>query len=38
VMQFTGQTWRLPNELQPLVAGGGLPAVPSQAWYLDVQQ
>lgn len=37
VMQFTGQTWRMPNELQPLVAAGaGLPEVSSQAWYLDV--
>ena len=37
LMQFTGQTWRMPNELQPLVAAGaGLPEVSSQAWYLDV--
>jgi len=37
VMQFTGQTWRLPNELQTGVAGGGLPERPSQGWFLDVQ-
>ena len=37
LMQFTGQTWRMPNELQPLVApGAGMPSVDSQAWYLDV--
>jgi hypothetical protein len=38
IMQFTGQTWRLPNELQPGVStAAGLPEVGSQGWYLDVQ-
>lgn len=38
LMQFTGQTWRLPNELQPAVAASaGLPQTASQGWFLDVQ-
>ncbi|HVE87187.1 MAG TPA: hypothetical protein VND93_30235 [Myxococcales bacterium] len=38
LMQFTGQTWRLPNELQPgVAAAAGLPETLSQGWYLDVQ-
>jgi len=38
LVQLTGQTWRMPNELQPGVATpAGLPETASQAWYLDVQ-
>ncbi len=38
VMQLTGQTWRVPNELQPVVANAaGLPAVESQAFMLEVR-
>ncbi|MFL5355779.1 hypothetical protein [Archangium sp.] len=37
LVQFTGQTWRVPNELSPgLVPGAGLPAVDSQAFTLEV--
>ncbi|MBX5483203.1 MAG: hypothetical protein IRZ16_15385 [Myxococcaceae bacterium] len=38
VVQLTGQTWRVPNELQPGFAGSaGLPAVESQAFFLEVK-
>ena len=38
VVQFTGQTWRLPNELQPSVATRfGLPARESQSFVLTVR-
>ncbi|MCP3145105.1 hypothetical protein [Pyxidicoccus xibeiensis] len=38
VIQSTGQTWRVPNELDPaLAAGVGLPALESQAFVLEVQ-
>ena len=38
VMQFTGQTWRLPNELQPAFAShAGLPQVESQAYVIEVK-
>lgn len=37
LVQFTGQTWRVPNELSPgLVSGAGLPSVDSQAFTLEV--
>lgn len=37
VMQLTGQTWRLPNELSPQVAPKlGLPSVESQAFVIEV--
>jgi hypothetical protein len=37
LVQFTGQTWRVPNELSPdLASGAGLPAVDSQAFVLEV--
>jgi hypothetical protein len=37
LVQFTGQTWRVPNELSPpLALGEGLPQVESQAFVLDV--
>ncbi|NMO15369.1 hypothetical protein HPC49_35990 [Pyxidicoccus fallax] len=37
VIQPTGQTWRVPNELDPALAPGvGLPPVESQAFYLEV--
>lgn len=37
VIQFTGQTWRVPNELQPAVAeAAGLPAFESQGFYVEV--
>ena len=33
----TGQTWRVPNELQPAVATSvGLPTVETQAFFVDV--
>lgn len=38
VMQFTGQTWRIPNELHPSIAEAtGLPAVQSQSFFIDVK-
>jgi len=37
LIQSTGQTWRLPNELTPDVANAaGLPAVDSQSFVIDV--
>ncbi len=37
LIQPSGQTWRVPNELAPALASGlGLPAVESQAFYLEV--
>ncbi|MFL5321924.1 MAG: hypothetical protein ACJ790_19845 [Myxococcaceae bacterium] len=34
ILQFTGQTWRLPNELEPSVAPGvGLPSVDGQDFF-----
>ncbi len=37
VIQFTGQTWRLPNELDPAVAGAfGLEGLASQAVTIEV--
>ncbi|WP_426754510.1 hypothetical protein [Myxococcus sp. Y35] len=37
LIQPSGQTWRVPNELAPALAQGlGLPAVESQAFYLEV--
>jgi hypothetical protein len=37
LVQFTGQTWRVPNELSPgLVPGAGLPALDSQSFVLEV--
>jgi hypothetical protein len=37
LVQFTGQTWRVPNELAPdLVPGAGLPSVDSQSFTLEV--
>ncbi|XXF76877.1 hypothetical protein P2318_28045 [Myxococcaceae bacterium GXIMD 01537] len=37
LIQFTGQTWRVPNELDPLLAGPlGLPAVESQSFVIEV--
>jgi hypothetical protein len=37
LVQFTGQTWRVPNELSPpLAQEDGLPAVESQSFVLDV--
>jgi hypothetical protein len=36
-MQFTGQTWRMPNELQPGIAvAAGFPETTSQGWFLEV--
>jgi len=38
VIQSTGQTWRVPNELQPAIAGQvGLPAVESQGFVIEVK-
>ena len=38
LVQFTGQTWRVPNELQPAVADAtGLPAFESQAFVFEVK-
>lgn len=38
LLQSTGQTWRLPNELDPALAeAAGLPGVPSQAFVLEVR-
>ncbi|RKG69486.1 hypothetical protein D7V80_08505 [Corallococcus sp. CA054B] len=38
LLQSTGQTWRLPNELDPVLAEAvGLPGVPSQAFVLEVR-
>ncbi|MCY1043523.1 hypothetical protein OV208_19550 [Corallococcus sp. bb12-1] len=38
LVQSTGQTWRVPNELDPTLAEAvGLPSVPSQAFVLDVR-
>ncbi len=38
LLQSTGQTWRLPNELDPALAeAAGLPGVQSQAFVLDVR-
>jgi hypothetical protein len=37
LVQFTGQTWRVPNELSPpLALAEGLPPVESQAFVLEV--
>lgn len=37
LIQPSGQTWRVPNELAPALASGlGLPAVESQAFFLEV--
>jgi hypothetical protein len=37
LVQFTGQTWRVPNELAPALAEeDGLPAVESQSFVLEV--
>ncbi len=37
LVQFTGQTWRVPNELSPLLATErGLPSVESQSFVLEV--
>lgn len=37
LVQPTGQTWRVPNELTPAFASPlGLPPVESQAWFLEV--
>jgi len=37
LVQFTGQTWRVPNELSPTLAlEDGLPPVESQSFVLDV--
>ncbi len=37
LVQFTGQTWRLPNELSPTLAPAlGLPSVESQSFLLQV--
>ncbi|HEX8825574.1 MAG TPA: hypothetical protein VF794_37035 [Archangium sp.] len=37
LVQFTGQTWRLPNELAPALASErGLPSVESQSFVLEV--
>jgi hypothetical protein len=37
LVQFTGQTWRVPNELSPTLApGDGLPPVESQSFVLEV--
>jgi hypothetical protein len=37
LVQFTGQTWRVPNELSPLLATErGLPSVDSQSFVLEV--
>ncbi|MFP2928723.1 hypothetical protein ACLESO_26710 [Pyxidicoccus sp. 3LG] len=37
LIQSTGQTWRVPNELDPaLAAGVGLPSLESQAFFLEV--
>ncbi|MFE8602108.1 hypothetical protein [Archangium violaceum] len=37
LVQFTGQTWRVPNELSPpLAKEDGLPAVESQSFVLEV--
>jgi hypothetical protein len=37
LVQFTGQTWRVPNELSPpLAEEDGLPAVESQSFVLEV--
>ncbi|MHB8872872.1 MAG: hypothetical protein ACYC8T_04230 [Myxococcaceae bacterium] len=37
VLQFTGQSWRVPNELSPALAGGlGLPELESQAFVIEV--
>jgi hypothetical protein len=39
VIESTGQTWRVPNELAPALAGPlGLPAVESQAFAIEVRQ
>lgn len=38
LIQFTGQTWRVPNELQPALAeAAGLPSVETQAFTLEVK-
>ncbi|MHA7633578.1 hypothetical protein [Corallococcus sp. M7] len=38
LLQSTGQTWRLPNELDPALAeAAGLPGVQSQAFVLEVR-
>jgi hypothetical protein len=37
LVQFTGQTWRVPNELSPdLASERGLPSVESQAFVLEI--
>ncbi|WNG50256.1 hypothetical protein F0U60_43585 [Archangium minus] len=37
LVQFTGQTWRVPNELSPaLAAESGLPSLESQSFVLEV--
>ncbi len=38
VLNFTGQSWRVPNELSPAIAdGAGLPQVESQSFVIEVK-